>query len=63
MWIRFKNGGYNHVWPNRATTFYPDGSAHNVKREVADGAIALDRGEKCSAPTENVDVAEGDDSK
>lgn len=46
MHVRFINGGYNHTWPSRAVTHYPDGHEGPVKREVAEAAIAAGRAEE-----------------
>lgn len=59
MHVRFINGGYNHTWPSRAVTHYPDGYEGTVKREVAEAAIAAGRAEKTKRSAgESSDVAE-----
>ena len=51
--VRFTQG-YNHTWPSRAVTCFPAGYEGNVKREVAEAAIALGRAERVDpAPPAN----------
>lgn len=59
MHVRFINGGYNHTWPSRAVTNYPEGYEGVVKREVAEAAIAEGRAEETKrAKGESSDVAD-----
>lgn len=48
-WVRF-TANHDHVWPSGAHSAFPSGATLNVKREVAELAVRLDRAEYAKRP-------------